>query len=169
MGQVPSLWDFALSFYACPGVSDACLRLQDEHGIDINMLMFAAWAGQVRGVSLSEDDASQVIGASRPWQEQVVAPVRDLRRRLKKVDGLAGDAHLAGMLDAVKALELQGERAELEKTEALASRLFTGRPCVRGASIATDNIARTLLASGVPDSAVRGALPVFIGALRSLR
>ena len=48
-----ALWRFALAVYQKPGVSDACLLLQDRHGCNVTLLLFAAWAGAERGVALT--------------------------------------------------------------------------------------------------------------------
>ena len=36
-------WRFSLNFYRQPGVSDACIALQDGCGIDVNLLLFLFW------------------------------------------------------------------------------------------------------------------------------
>ena len=38
------LRDFVLAFYARPGVSPACLKLQDEGGVDVLMLIALLYA-----------------------------------------------------------------------------------------------------------------------------
>ena len=38
-------WQFSGAVYAHPGVAEACLDLQDRHGLDVNLLLFCAWAG----------------------------------------------------------------------------------------------------------------------------
>ena len=37
-------WAFALKIYAQPGIAEACLRLQAEAGVDVMMLLTAAFA-----------------------------------------------------------------------------------------------------------------------------
>ncbi|MFL1876565.1 DUF2390 domain-containing protein, partial [Hansschlegelia beijingensis] len=43
------LRDFAVATYGGDGVQAACLTLQDAHGLDVNVVLFAAWAGAVAG------------------------------------------------------------------------------------------------------------------------
>ena len=38
-----AFWDFSLEAYARPGVAPACLDLQERHGADVNLLLFACW------------------------------------------------------------------------------------------------------------------------------
>ena len=40
-----ALWDFAVRLYAEPGVGEACLALQDRFGVDVPLLLWAAWLG----------------------------------------------------------------------------------------------------------------------------
>ena len=44
MTSLSPLRDFALAFYARPGVSRACLKLQDEGGVDVLMLIALLYA-----------------------------------------------------------------------------------------------------------------------------
>ena len=39
-----SLWDWTLRAYAQPGVPEACLDLQDRHGQNTSLLLWAVWA-----------------------------------------------------------------------------------------------------------------------------
>ena len=65
-----ALWRFALAVYQKPGVSDACLLLQDRHGCNVPLLLFAAWAGAERGVVLTADEvaAAQERGRGVAWR-----------------------------------------------------------------------------------------------------
>ncbi|HEY9550471.1 MAG TPA: TIGR02444 family protein, partial [Kiloniellaceae bacterium] len=38
-------WQFSGAVYARRGVAEACLALQQRHGLDVNLLLFCAWAG----------------------------------------------------------------------------------------------------------------------------
>lgn len=100
-------WDHALALYAAPGVEQACIGLQDRLGADVNLLLFCCWAGH-RGHALSPAELDRLLAASESWQDEVVAPLRQVRRRLKQGDGAS--AAVAKLREAVKALELQAER-----------------------------------------------------------
>lgn len=109
------LWDWALGVYARQPVADACLRLQDEHGQNVPYLLWAAWMAE-EGRSADLKDAARLM---RTWDAEVGAPLRGVRRALKPprppVDDTAKDA----LREAVKAVELQGERVLMESLEAL--------------------------------------------------
>ena len=41
--QGSPFWRFSLRFYRVPKVADACIALQEEAGIDVNLLLFLLW------------------------------------------------------------------------------------------------------------------------------
>ncbi|MEZ5668179.1 MAG: TIGR02444 family protein [Alphaproteobacteria bacterium] len=102
------LWAFCLRVYAAPGVADACLRLQDEAGADIPLLLAALWSategpGALDAAALAAHDAHVA-----PWRDNVVRPLRRARRWMK------GAGHAGHRLrDRVKADELAAERHQL--------------------------------------------------------
>jgi len=116
---VTLFWDWALSAYAKPGVAQACLDLQDDHGQCTPYLLWAAWAAQSgRGL----DEASLVKGAdlARRWEPAFITPLRAVRRALKPAfDGVADEVREA-LRDQVKAVELAAEQTLMQSLEALA-------------------------------------------------
>ncbi|MDH5179353.1 MAG: TIGR02444 family protein [Gammaproteobacteria bacterium] len=76
-------WDFSLSVYKQPEVSGACLQLQDEHGANINMMLFACWLGNTgRGV-VDIDEWRAMIRRTTHWRDKVIRPLRSVRRFLR--------------------------------------------------------------------------------------
>ena len=57
------LWRFSLAVYADATVRQECLELQDEYGVDINLVLFCAFAGAVHGVVLSDRVMREAAGA----------------------------------------------------------------------------------------------------------
>ena len=109
-----ALWRFALTVYQKPGVSDACLLLQDRHGCNVTLLLFAAWAGAERGVALTADEIAAAGNAVGPWHGEVVEPLRAVRRRLKHGPPPAPDSETAKLRARLQAIEIDAERIELE-------------------------------------------------------
>ena len=103
-------WQFSGTVYGRAGVAEACLDLQDRHGLDVNLLLFCAWAG-ARGRVLDGGDLGLLRSASRPWHDNVVAPLRAARRWLKQQTAVPDDLGEA-FREEVKALELQAEMLE---------------------------------------------------------
>ena len=114
-----SLWDWAVAAYAAPGVSDACLALQDHHEQNVPLLLWAAWTA-VTGRRPDEETVEAACDVARAWQETVIAPLRQMRRTLKTPLPDIEAAPRLEIRDQVKALELKAERRLLEALEALA-------------------------------------------------
>ena len=100
-------WNYSLALYARAEVAKTCLALQDRLGLDVNVLLFCCWAGS-RGRTLSRDEIEGLIAATRGWREQVVLPLRGVRRRLKSDALELGPAAQALRAD-VKSAELAAE------------------------------------------------------------
>jgi uncharacterized protein (TIGR02444 family) len=106
--DVSTLWDFSLRQYARAGVADACLRLQDEQGVNVNLLLWCLWLGQ-RGLTL---DAARLRNAQKRihgWDEHYVVPLRQLRRRMKVEFGVA-DMGIEQVRNQIKQAELLAEK-----------------------------------------------------------
>lgn len=112
-------WTFALDVYRRPGVDAACLDLQDRRGADVVLLIVALWAGAVCAHALTRDEAARLEAAARPWREDVVRPLRAVRRRLKEGPAPAPSAASEALRGRVKEAELAAERLQLEHLAAL--------------------------------------------------
>lgn len=122
-GESP-FWTFSLKFYSGAGVSDACIELQDRCGADVNVLLFLAWlAAQKRRIAAA--DLKSIAAKTLPWQADVIAPIRALRRQLKGgaplVEAAAGEA----FRNKIKALELEAEQLQQAAMTDLANGLAT--------------------------------------------
>jgi uncharacterized protein (TIGR02444 family) len=101
-------WAFSLALYARPGVAAACLRLQDERGLDVNLLLLCCWLARSGRGRLSEDDLAAAEADATPWRRDVIEPLRAVRRAFK---GLS-DAASPSLYAELKQLELRAEREE---------------------------------------------------------
>ena len=103
-------WRFSLAVYAAPGVADECLALQDTRGVDVNVLLFCAWLGS-RRVTLTEAELAAIDSTVRSWRNQVVQPLRGVRRDIKtRADAAQED--IAALRKEVATLELRAEQLE---------------------------------------------------------
>jgi uncharacterized protein (TIGR02444 family) len=134
-GQAGSpFWRFSLRFYRQPGVADACIALQDDCGVDVNVLLFFLWlATAKRRIAAAEVEA--VCTKACPWRDDVVVPLRTLRRRLKDEVPLV-ERHTAELFRTrIKGVELEAERLEQEALFGLAPSLATtNEPSVEAAA-----------------------------------
>ena len=113
------LWDWAVKTYGAPGVSEACLALQDRDGQNVCLLLYAAWCGRT-GRALDEDDVEAAVDTARVWSETAIEPLHRVRRDLKTRRPDMDDAAREAVREQVKAVELAAERRLLEALEALA-------------------------------------------------
>lgn len=103
-------WTFSLDIYARPGVAEECLGLQARHGIDVNALLFCAWAGAVRRALLNERHTAGIVARVEAWQRETVLPLRTVRRALK--DMVAVGEAMTALRKDVAAAELRAEQIE---------------------------------------------------------
>lgn len=132
----PDLWSFSLALYGAPGVADACLTAQHGHGADVNLLLWAVWLA-VQGHDLTADEVAEAETATRSWREEVVGPLRAVRRRLKTGPLPAPDAATESLRNQVKAAELAAEK--------LQQSLLQGLPTCRRTGGAVAELLRTNL------------------------
>jgi hypothetical protein len=66
-----------------------------------------------------------VCAAAAPWRDDVVAPLRTIRRRLKDGSALVEGSATEAFRARIKAIELESERLEQEALFALADGLAT--------------------------------------------
>ncbi len=99
-------WAFSLDLYAHPDVAAACLRLQDERGLDVNLLLLCCWLARSGRGRLSEGDLAAAEARAAPWRRDIIEPLRAVRRALKTMP----DA--APLYAESKKLELHAEREE---------------------------------------------------------
>ncbi|WP_187394963.1 TIGR02444 family protein [Pigmentiphaga aceris] len=105
--------------YAGDDVPAACLHLQDELGLDVNMLLWCLYAG-VRGTALTSEMIATADAACAPWRAHVVHPLREVRRWLKTAGPQAqalrkqilaqeidSEWHQQGLIEAAVSLDRQ--------------------------------------------------------------
>lgn len=127
-------WAFALDIYARPQVADACLKLQNEAGVDVMMFLMVAYAAVRHRILLTSSEIRELDEACRPWREQIVRPIRAIRSGLKSGPSPAPNNETEQFRSKVKAVELAAERLQ---NQLLAERLPL-RPAERDAVNAED-------------------------------
>ena len=109
-----ALWDWTLKAYGQPGVPEACLALQDDHGQNTSLLLWAVWAETADAALLT-----RAADVAKRWEALTLTPIRAVRRGLKPAFvGVAAEAR-EGLREDVKAVELRAERVLMEALEAL--------------------------------------------------
>ena len=117
--QASPLWQFSLKFYAIPGVAPACITLQDEAGVDVNLLFFLLWnATQGRALNVNNvKDLDSIIGS---WRNTAIIPLRELRRALKSSPTILSPDAAEAFRTRIKQVELEAERLQQEAMYAMA-------------------------------------------------
>jgi uncharacterized protein (TIGR02444 family) len=104
-------WQFALSLYGQDAAANACIRLQDRLGVDVNVLLVAMFAAIERGIVITLQDVRDMDTLVQPWRTETVAPLRAMRRRLKQPLGPTREYAEVLRLN-VKSAELLAEQIE---------------------------------------------------------
>ncbi len=148
-------WDFSLGFYARPGVSASCIDLQNRHGADVNLVLYAFWAAS-EGHCLSADDIADADRLAAPWRETVIQPLRRARQAMKPPPEGLDTASVEALRRRVLAVELEAERLQ---QESLARHFAPGGRAAAPAAAARENLLQYAAHAGIPaDAAALSAL-----------
>lgn len=142
-------WAFSLDRYSRPGVSEACLALQDTLRADVNVVLLCLWTAQV-GQHLSATTLSALIdGMPGSWHRDVVVPMRAARKAMKGRTVGGDRSRVETVRDRVKAAEIACEKLEQQLlVEAIAGQL-TRSDCAPVSRAATKDLARASLSAYV--------------------
>ncbi len=114
-------WNFSVTLYSKHGVADSCLALQNEHGLDVNLMLFCIWYGKYHG-ELSSSQLDELLDFSLLWATNVVKPLRQARRWIKqnRDDCEIPAERLESFRERVKKLELEAEQLQQNRLQQLA-------------------------------------------------
>ena len=119
--SVETFWDFSIRTYRTEGVPDACLSLQNEHGIDVNMFLYCCWIAVRRG-EFGDDLWNDAIEFSTEWANKLVKPLRFARTWMKHSGcsdkAIPTDACMQ-LREKVKSVEFDAEKMQQEVLELL--------------------------------------------------
>jgi len=107
-------WDFSVRAYGSSDVPEACLTLQNQYGVDVNMLLFSVWCGYTRG-PFEEQTLISAVEFSKQWSEHIVCNLREARTWMKQdgcqMESVERDACLS-LRTNIKAVELAAEKLQ---------------------------------------------------------
>ena len=154
-------WRFSVSFYSLPEVAAACLDLQDQAGADVNILMFLLW-NATRSRKFSAADMRDLDGRIGEWRNNVVVPLRTLRRMLKSPPAIIEPPIAEKFRTRIKGIELEAERLQQEALYDLAPSLKLAHAS-SPAEAARASLAayQTICAKPFPSEAVETVLTAF--------
>lgn len=145
-------WDFSVRTYRTDGVPAACLSLQNEHGADVNMLLFCAWVASVAG-SFPDDLFERAADFSTRWAGHVVIPLRETRTWMK-LEGCAAEPVPADdcmhLREDVKQVEFAAEKMQQEVLESMVTAAAREPGAERLAADVATNLARYCASIDIP-------------------
>jgi len=144
--QGSPFWRFSLAFYRLPKVADACIALQEEAGVDVNVLLYLLWQAR-QGRRLAVDDVAALEIKVAPWREATVIPLRNVRRALKSPPALVAAPTAEAFRTRIKAVELEAERLQQEAMFALTPGGEAGASAAAAAQANVDAYAAVLRTS----------------------
>jgi uncharacterized protein (TIGR02444 family) len=148
-------WRFSLALYASPDVAPACIVLQDQHGIDVNVALFCCWLGANGHGRLSKAALEAADRAVAPWRHDVVERLREARRAIKAA-AVPGSENL---YTKAKAVELEAERTLQSILVAYAPAATSAHATAERLADALANLA--LYVGDAPAEPLRAALRVM--------
>ena len=120
--QDSPFWRFSLGFYRQAGVADACIELQDQAGVDVNILLFLLWNATLNR-TLSQASVGELEAKIGPWRDATVVPIRALRRALRTPPPVVEPGAAEAFRTRIKGVELEAERLQQQTMYELASAL----------------------------------------------
>ncbi|GAA5215419.1 TIGR02444 family protein [Corallincola platygyrae] len=103
--EADKFWHDSIAHYEQPQVKEACLWLQNEKQLNVNLLLLICWLAE-RNIELTPDQIKVLLDASQEWHDQNIAMVRQLRNATKA----------ASWMDAERREQLQQKLLESELT-----------------------------------------------------
>ena len=107
-------WRWSLAHYAKPRVAESALFLQDKFQFNVNIILWACWAGEQFDTA-PELVIRKAIDMTKEWNLNVTQKLRDVRRYLKKNAAAAQNT----FRERVKQDELDSEQVEQTLLETL--------------------------------------------------
>jgi len=112
--QSTSFWDFSNQLYDRDGISQICLQLQAEFGLDVNLLLFCYWAANFDEMP-SEPEWNKILEFSTAWKNNIVQPLRNARNSLKsEFVSHNDDPKYTVLRERIKLDELAAEKLQQE-------------------------------------------------------
>ncbi len=166
-GFPPSpLWNYSVALYGTGAVAEACLRLQERHQLDVNLVLYCFWAASTGAGALDGEEMAGLCRAAADWHERVVRHLRALRQRLKEPIGAAPPDLAEALRRQVAACEIDAEHVEQLLLAAAVERPAGKRDNVERLALdAVRNLARYYARLEIhPDDRDRAEAAILLGA-----
>jgi uncharacterized protein (TIGR02444 family) len=94
--------------------------LQDDHGLDVNLLLWCLWCAG-RYEAPPEFVVRKAVDLTRRWSSDITATIRSVRRALKEPPAQASASAAQELRERLKAAELIAEKIEQDMLEEIAN------------------------------------------------
>ncbi len=135
-------WQFSERVWQQDGARQTALELQDQHGLEPNLLLLALLLEQ-QGHFLSVDQFGELLEAQAQWRDKMLTPYRQLRRLAK--DNLPVESYRQ-MLEVELVMEKRSQQLILKTLGHLT------------ASASGDNLTACLKAQGIDPLSLPGPM-----------
>src|SRR5688572_7909660 len=83
--QTHPFWKFSIKIYGLPEVEQSLLTLQNERGLNINIILFCCWYSFGDQGRFNKQEIRQIVTNIQAWHDRIVLPLRRIRQQLKPV------------------------------------------------------------------------------------
>ncbi len=161
--EPPNFWNFSLGLYDREGVAAACLQLQSNYNLDVNLVLFCYWHGSQYG-EINEQLLADAIDFSESWRQHVVQPLRDTRSWMKFQ--AARSSQSDDLRERIKADELAAEKYQQERIYEFAMQSSKEKIGMRGSAASSNNVDKLLQMMGIErDKMIEDCLQIISRAL----
>ncbi|MBA2653570.1 MAG: TIGR02444 family protein [Gammaproteobacteria bacterium] len=77
-------WNFSVKIYREPIVEESLITLQNERGLNVNIVLFCCWFALCDQGRIPKSDLKQILINIQPWHDRIVLPLRRIRQQLKE-------------------------------------------------------------------------------------
>lgn len=118
-----ALWEWSLNRYAAEGAAPLLLRLQDEFGLNVNVLLWCGWCARYFG-EIPRGPLKTAVERATRWSNEVTARLRAARRALKSPPQVEAEP-VSALRAQVQACEIAAEKIEQQMLENIASQALS--------------------------------------------
>ena len=163
LGSTNQFWQFSLQVYERKDFAHSCISLQDNYGIDVNILLYCCWAASEGHSVLLKEEIDSLCRSVKNWNHEVVQKLRSIRRYLKNHDMNHLEAFSQNIRCKVLEIEIKAEQVEqdlLTNTVSISKNKYMSDQCrVRNA---LENIRTYFAILGVPKAASTSELRIIL-------
>ena len=105
-------WKFSLKFYAQPKVASNLISLQDDLGVDVNLILCCFWSADRSFPVLSQHIINDLSAIVEDWNVSVIKPLRSVRLGIKYLESNKYIKIRERIRGHAKDLELSAEQFE---------------------------------------------------------